>query len=91
MGGPGNATGLERLGVAGGMRGCVRGLRVNEREYGFGPGGGALKGYGVGEFPFLFRGFFLPVLICVFLFVVFFLYFSDYFSLFFLCCNVFAW
>ena len=52
VGGPGNTTGLERLGVGIGFRGCVRHLEVNEHRYRFplAPKGDAANGFDVGKF-----------------------------------------
>ncbi|KAJ8673437.1 hypothetical protein QAD02_004699 [Eretmocerus hayati] len=49
IGGPGNTSGLERLPVRSGFRGCVRNLEVNEHRYHFplAPQGDALNGFDV--------------------------------------------
>lgn len=51
VGGPGNTSGLERLPVRAGFRGCVRNLEVNEHRYHFplAPLGDAINGFDVGE------------------------------------------
>ncbi|XP_015607232.1 pikachurin [Cephus cinctus] len=51
VGGPGNTTGLERLSVRSGFRGCVRHLEANEHRYRFplAPQGDAANGFDVEE------------------------------------------
>lgn len=50
VGGPGNTTGLERLPVRNGFRGCIRHLEANEHRYRFplAPRGDAANGFDVG-------------------------------------------
>ncbi|KAF4519972.1 hypothetical protein B566_EDAN005472 [Ephemera danica] len=55
IGGPGNTTttGLSaKLGAAGGLRGCVRHLELNDHVYSFGltPRGDAAQGFDIGKF-----------------------------------------
>uniref|UniRef100_A0ABD2X622 Pikachurin n=1 Tax=Trichogramma kaykai TaxID=54128 RepID=A0ABD2X622_9HYME len=49
VGGPGNTTGLERLPIRSGFKGCVRNLEINEHRYRFplAPVGDALNGFDV--------------------------------------------
>lgn len=51
VGGPGNTSGLERLPVGSGFRGCVRHLEANEHHYRFplAPQGDAANGFDVGQ------------------------------------------
>ncbi|OXU24789.1 hypothetical protein TSAR_011073, partial [Trichomalopsis sarcophagae] len=51
IGGPGNTSGLERLPVRQGFRGCVRNLEVNEHRYHFplAPQGDAINGFDVAD------------------------------------------
>ncbi|XP_043475420.1 pikachurin isoform X1 [Leptopilina heterotoma] len=51
VGGPGNTTGLERLPVRNGFRGCIRHLEANEHRYRFplAPRGDAANGFDVEE------------------------------------------
>ncbi|XP_033229252.1 pikachurin [Belonocnema kinseyi] len=51
VGGPGNTTGLERLPVRNGFRGCIRHLEANEHRYRFplAPKGDAANGFDVEE------------------------------------------
>lgn len=52
VGGPGNTTGLERLPVRTGFKGCIRHLEANEHHYRFplAPQGDAANGFDVGKY-----------------------------------------
>lgn len=54
VGGPGNTTGLERLPVRVGFRGCVRHLEANEHHYrlALAPQGDTINGFDVGWYTF---------------------------------------